>query len=62
MARPRKSTKQEFYDTFADFDLAEQELVLDFLAEQHRQHKRWAAKQWRGPVAGALSEDPEEAR
>lgn len=40
MARPRRSTKQELYDVFADFDIADQAVVLEFLIEQHRQNKR----------------------
>lgn len=44
MARPRRSTKQELYDQFADFDIADQAVVLEFLIEQHRQNKRTVAK------------------
>src|SRR6266581_1659782 len=44
MPRPRRSTKQGFYDVFADFDVEEQAIVLDFLVELHRQARRQADK------------------
>ncbi len=45
MSRPRRSTRQEFYDVFDSFDVKDQETVLEFLAEIHRMAKRRAAKE-----------------
>lgn len=40
MARPRRETKQLFFDQFADFEVEDQVHVLDMLAEIHRQKRR----------------------
>jgi len=55
MSKPRKSTKQGFYDEFLDFDLADQAIVLEFLQEMHRQAKRQAAKRWTMPEKEAAA-------
>lgn len=44
MARPKRSGRQEFYDVFADFDVADQGIVLEFLTELHRQAKRQSSR------------------
>ncbi len=44
MARPRKSTRDEWLDLFADFDVATQESLLDLCELIHRQAKRRAGK------------------
>ncbi len=53
MPRPRKSRRHEFYDLFADFDLADQAIVIEFLQEQHRQNVRAAARLNRAPLPNA---------
>ncbi len=45
MPRPQKETRDKMYDTFSDFDLASQEIVLACLQELHRQAKRKANKE-----------------
>ena len=40
MARPRKSTKDEWLDQFADWDTETQELLIDTCELLHRQAKR----------------------
>lgn len=45
MARPQRSTKDTFLDTFADFDVESQEQLLDTCQLLHRQAKRSASKQ-----------------
>ncbi len=42
--RRSRTNKQLFYDQFADFNVADQSTVLEFLAELHRQKKRDAAR------------------
>ncbi len=54
MPRPRKSTRQEFYDVFADFPTEDQSIVLEFLAEIHRQALRQAAKRANEPHERAV--------
>lgn len=44
MARPRKSTRDEWLDTFADWDAEAQESALDLCELIHRQAKRRASK------------------
>ncbi len=44
MARPRKSTRDEWLDLFADFDIATQESLLDLCELIHRQAKRRAGR------------------
>ncbi len=44
MARPRKSTRDEWLDLFADFDIGTQESLLDLCDLIHRQAKRRAGK------------------
>jgi len=57
MARPRKPTRELFFDTFCDFELADQALILDHLAEFHRQAKRQASKRGRGSAIAEAGED-----
>ncbi len=45
MPKPQKETRDKMYDTFSDFDLASQEMVLACLQELHRQAKRKANKE-----------------
>ncbi len=45
MPKPQKETRDKMYDTFSDFDLASQEIVLACLQELHRQAKRKANKE-----------------
>lgn len=40
MPRPRKSTRDEWLDAFADFDTATQQSLLDICELIHRQAKR----------------------
>lgn len=40
MARPRRTTKDEWLDAFADMDLASQEELIDTCQLIHRQAKR----------------------
>jgi len=61
MARPRKPTRELFFDQFCDFPLADQALILDHLAEFHRQAKRQASKRWRGPAEGKPAVNGEDA-
>ncbi len=42
MARPQRSTRDAWIDTFADWPAAEQEAALDLAACVHRQTKRKA--------------------
>jgi hypothetical protein len=44
MARPRKSTKDEWLDQFADFDADVQEGLIDTCEMIHRQAKRRAGR------------------
>lgn len=44
MAKPRKSTRDEFIDQFDSFDLESQESVLDNLELVHRLAKKRAVK------------------
>lgn len=44
MSKPRKSTRDEWLDTFADWDVATQENMIDVLDLLHRQAKRRAGK------------------
>ncbi len=44
MARPRKSTRDEWIDTFADWDTDAQEAALDLAHCEHRQAKRRATR------------------
>lgn len=48
MARPRKSTLDEFVDRFCDFPLESQEKALDLMEFEHRQASRRAARAARG--------------
>lgn len=40
MAKPRRSTRDEFLDQFADFDVQAQEALIDVMELIHRQAKR----------------------
>lgn len=53
MARPQRSTKDTFLDTFADFDIESQEQLLDTCQLLHRQAKRRDSKQGQRPLAAA---------
>ncbi len=44
MARPRRSTIDEFIDQYDSFDIETQERVMDQLQLVHRLAKRWAGK------------------
>ncbi len=66
MARPKKSTKHMLFDEFADFPVEDQAIVLEFLAEIHRQALRQAAKRANEPHERAVAmtramDDPEAA-
>lgn len=45
MARPRKSTRDEWLDQFADWDAETQEAMLDTCQLLHRQTKRREGRQ-----------------
>lgn len=56
MPRPRKSTRDEFLDQFADFDLDTQESMIDLIELIHRQAKRRAKREPEEvPEQGVLS-------
>lgn len=40
MARPRKGTEETFFDTFADWELADQAAALKVMEALHRQKLR----------------------
>ena len=40
MGRPKRTVEEEWYDIFADADLADQDAMLRVLAEIHRQSRR----------------------
>lgn len=40
MGRPKRTVEQEWYDIFADADLADQDAMLRVLAEINRQARR----------------------
>ena len=44
MARPRKATRDEWLDQFADWDVETQERMIDVLGLLHRQSRRRTAK------------------
>ena len=52
MARPRKSTKDEWLDQFADWDAETQEQMIDTCELLHRQTKRREAR--RAPETSQL--------
>jgi hypothetical protein len=58
MARPRKSTKDEWLDQFADWDTETQELLIDTCELLHRQAKRREGR--KGPEPGQLPLTTEE--
>jgi len=57
MARPQRSTRDAWIDTFADWPADEQEVALDLAACVHRQTKRKAK-----PEAKTSGVSPETAR
>ena len=40
MARPRRSTREEFIDTFSDFDIETQEHLIEVCGVLYRQNMR----------------------
>ena len=60
MARPQRSTRDAWIDTFADWPADEQEVALDLAACVHRQTKRRSReKTAHQPVADLLDSQPE---
>ena len=57
MGRPRKSTKDEWLDTFSDWDAATQELLIDTCELLHRQAKRREVRKGAEPAQLALTEE-----
>lgn len=57
MARPRKSTKDEWLDTFSDWDAATQEQMIDTCELLHRQTKRREGRRGAEPAQLALTEE-----
>ncbi len=61
MARPQRSTKDAFLDTFDDFPIDVQEGVLDTMQMLHRQAKRRAQRIPAAPLAeNPAAPDPKE--
>ena len=58
MAKPRKSTLDEFVDRFCDFPLESQEKALDLMEFEYRQAMRRAAKAIRGKDEDAMENKP----
>ena len=57
MARPRKSTKDEWLDTFSDWDAATQEQMIETCELLHRQTKRREVRKGAEPAQLALTEE-----
>ena len=58
MARPQRSTKDAWLDTFADWDSGTQEAMIDTCELLHRQTKRAEAKRKPQPAATAAEQQP----
>lgn len=54
MAKPRRTTRQEFYDVFDGFDIEDQATVLEFLQEIHRMARRRRAPKTEPQPAATL--------
>jgi len=54
MGRPRKGTEETFYDTFAEWDAADQAVALRVLEQLHRQRQREAKRNGTGPSGPQL--------
>jgi hypothetical protein len=60
MARPRKSTKDEWLDQFADWDTETQENLIDTCELLHRQAKRREGRKSAGAEPAQLALTTEE--
>ena len=58
MARPRKSTRDEWIDVFADWSADQQEAALDLAECVHRQTKRSESRRKPQPAADAAETQP----
>jgi hypothetical protein len=61
MARPRKSTKDEWLDQFADWDTETQESLIDTCELLHRQAKRREGRKGAGAEPAQLPLATEES-
>ena len=61
MARPKRTTEQEWYDIFADADSADQDAMMRVLAELHRQKRRGKVGNDRPSLAESATAIGEEA-
>ena len=59
MARPRKSTKDEWLDQFADWDAETQESLIDTCELLHRQAKRREGRKGAEPAQLPLATEPQ---
>ena len=57
MARPKRTTQEQFEDTFADWDLATQDQMLTVLAKLHRWCRRERGGKREEAEALPLTED-----